>query len=556
MSTSQSDSDQPTDLGAAQEPRSPLATRFGAFAVVLALVCVLATFLVFSGFSPVVPTDAVVFGLFAANALIILILLALIAWELGRLIKARREQAAAARLHIRIVSLFSVIAAAPALIMAAVGATTLERGLSPAFMQELPGFIRHTLDAATLYRESQCRTLVREAELTAADLDRGKVLFDTNPAMFKDYFASRAKFLGFAGAAIMKRNGDIVEQIGGTPQAPIVPPADADFEDAKKREVVCAILNDGQAFAAVRELSAFENTFLYVVRPVDPFVASFASQAEDVVNIYDQFDAHRRNIQIAFAIMYALLALVMLLAAIWLGLSFANRLVAPIRRLIDATDQVSSGNLYVQVPVKRSEGDLAHLGTTFNKMTSELRLQQNRLLAASRLIDERRVFTEAVLSGVPAAVIGVNGKGIISVLNPSAERLLAGEAASAHPVIGEALERALPELGPKIAEALAGRARFYQSQMSLSRHGRERIYNMRVTTEPAPPGAEQSYVVTLDDMTDLVQAQRSSAWADVARRIAHEIKNPLTPIAAVGRAAEAQIWPGHHRGPGGLRPMY
>jgi two-component system nitrogen regulation sensor histidine kinase NtrY len=530
MSTSQNDSDQPSDLGAAQEPRSRLATRFGAFTVVMALVCVLVTFLVLSGLTPIVPNDAVVWGLFAANALIILILVALIGLELFRLIKARREQAAAARLHIRIVSLFSVIAATPSLIMAAVGAITLERGLSPAFMQELPGFIRHTLDAATLYRESQCRALVREAEFAAVDLDRGKVMFDTNPVMFKDYFASRAKFLGFAGAALLKRNGDIIEQIGGSQQAPIVQPAESDFEDARKHDFVCAVLNDGQAFAALRELASFDNTFLYVVRPVDPFVTLFVSQAEDVVTIYSEFDLHRRTIQMAFAIMYELLALVMLLAAIWLGLSFANRLVAPIRRLIDATDQVSSGNLYVQVPVKRSEGDLAHLGATFNKMTSELRLQQNRLLAASRLIDERRVFTEAVLSGVPAAVIGVNGKGIISVLNPSAERLLAGEAGSAHPIIGEALDRALPELGPKIAEALAGRARLYQSQMSLSRHGRERTYNMRVTTEPAAPGAEQSYVVTLDDMTDLVQAQRSSAWADVARRIAHEIKNPLTPI--------------------------
>src|SRR6202007_2324411 len=117
----------------------------------------------------------------------------------------------------------------------------------------------------------------------------------------------------------------------------------------------------------------------------------------------------------AFAVMYGFIALIMLLSATWLGLSFANQLVAPIRRLIAATDQVSSGNLYVQVPVHRSEGDLAHLGETFNKMTSELRLQQNRLIAASNLIDERRLFTEAVLSGVPVAVIGIGPKGQVTV---------------------------------------------------------------------------------------------------------------------------------------------
>jgi two-component system nitrogen regulation sensor histidine kinase NtrY len=537
------------DEGMTHGPRGPLATRFGALGVVLGLCCVLATFTVFSGFSPIVPTGTVAFGLLAANAIVIVILLALVASELWRLVKARRAQAAAARLHIRIVSLFSVIAAAPALIMAVIGALTFERVLNHAFVQDLGGFIEDSRKATTHYADAECRTLVREAEVAAADLDRGKAISGNNPAVFHDYFAAKVK--AFAGAAIMKRNGEITDQVGGNDRAPIFMPGAGDFDDAVKKDVVCAILNDGQAFAALRELTAFDNSFLYVVRPVDPFVSSFASEAEYVSTAYQLFDGSRRLILIFFAVEYVLLALIMLLSAIWLGLSFANRLVAPIRRLIGATDQVSSGNLYVQVPIKRSEGDLAHLGETFNKMTTELRLQHNRLLAANRLMDERRVFTEAVLSGVPAAVIGVNARGAVTMLNPSAEKLLAGETspalrhgagegpqgeapagdghASAANIVGEPIDKALPELRAKINEALAGRSRLYQSQVTLNRGGRERIYNMRVTTEPAA-GIEQSFVVTLDDMTDLVAAQRSSAWADIARRIAHEIKNPLTPI--------------------------
>jgi two-component system nitrogen regulation sensor histidine kinase NtrY len=219
----------------------------------------------------------------------------------------------------------------------------------------------------------------------------------------------------------------------------------------------------------------------------------------------------------------------MLLSATWLGLSFANRLVSPIRRLIAATDQVSTGNLYVQVPVHRSEGDLAHLGETFNKMTSELRLQQNRLIAASNLIDERRLFTEAVLSGVPAAVIGIDDKGLVTVLNPSALKLLDVSDISEESVLGKSIEQVIPELSGTLAEAREKRQRLHQSQITILRNGRERIFNVRVSTEPSAP-VEQFYVVTLDDMTDLVSAQRTSAWADVARRIAHEIKNPLTPI--------------------------
>ncbi|MBV8564784.1 MAG: HAMP domain-containing protein, partial [Methylobacteriaceae bacterium] len=254
-----------------------------------------------------------------------------------------------------------------------------------------------------------------------------------------------------------------------------------------------------------------------------------SDSAANLVALYDLFDEQRRHIEIAFATMYVLLALIMLLSAVWLGLSVANRLVAPIRRLIHATDQVSSGNLYVQVPIKRTDGDLASLGTTFNKMTAELRIQQNRLITTNALLDERRMFTEAVLSGVPAAVIGVDSQGRISVLNPSAAKLVGvGEGEPRDGVIDAPLVSVIPELAPLIDQARAGRARVLPGQITLVRAGRDRIFNVRLTA--AAGTGQQGYVITLDDITDLIFAQRTTAWADVARRIAHEIKNPLTPI--------------------------
>jgi two-component system nitrogen regulation sensor histidine kinase NtrY len=309
----------------------------------------------------------------------------------------------------------------------------------------------------------------------------------------------------------------------------VIQPEPNDFDDSRKNEPLCLIFDEGRTFVALRQLSSFEDTFLYVARPVDPFSVEFRQQADRLVALYDGFDNHRRQIQIAFATMYVLIALIMLFSATWLGLSFANRLVAPIRRLIAATDQVASGNLYVQVPVQRSEGDLGHLGETFNKMTSELRLQQNRLIAASNLIDERRLFTEAVLSGVPVAVVGIGPKGDITVLNPSAEKLIEPSGDGIPAMVGETVEKTFPEIAPILADARAGHARLVNGQVALSRAGRDRLFNVRVTSEPTAR-ANKSYVVTLDDITDLVSAQRTAAWADVARRIAHEIKNPLTPI--------------------------
>jgi two-component system nitrogen regulation sensor histidine kinase NtrY len=207
-------------------------------------------------------------------------------------------------------------------------------------------------------------------------------------------------------------------------------------------------------------------------------------------------------------------------------LDFANRLVAPIRRLIGAANVVSTGNLNIQVPVRRSEGDLARLGETFNKMTQELRTQHEDIVRARDLIDSRRRFTEAVLAGASAGVIGVNAEGRISIVNRLAERLMGRSEVE---VLGLPLAQVAPEIAEIFEAARSGNQRLIQRQLAVTRDGQERNYSVRVTSEQATE-AEHGYVITIDDITELVLAQRSSAWADIARRIAHEIKNPLTPI--------------------------
>ncbi|HLJ70995.1 MAG TPA: PAS domain-containing sensor histidine kinase [Roseiarcus sp.] len=501
--------------------------RFGPAAVAAALALSIFTFVVFAGFTPVIPTRPVVLAIFSGNAVLIVILLALIALETRKVISARRAGRAGARLHSRVVALFSLVAAVPALVTAVVATVSLERGLNPVFMEDIRSFIGKTTEATHLYRESQCRSLLRDAELTASDLSQSANLFQTDRSLFHDYLNSRAKFLNFSVAVIMKSNGAIEDRADESDPRQIAKPAPADFQDAQKEAPLCLLLADGKTFIALRPISGIEDSYLYVGRPIDPFSESFSRDAAEVVSTYDLFDAHRRNIEIGFGVMFILLALTMLLAAIWLGLAFANQLVAPIRRLIRAADEVASGNLYVQVPTRRSEGDLGHLGETFNKMTQELSQQQNRLIAANSLNDERRAFTEAVLAGVPAGVIGVDGNGVITVRNAAADRLLAPIAEPAG-LIGVKLESLLPEVGPILQEAREGRLRLHQGQAKLQRDGRDRVLNVRVTSNPQRP--DQGVVVTLDDISDLITAQRTAAWADVARRIAHEIKNPLTPI--------------------------
>jgi two-component system nitrogen regulation sensor histidine kinase NtrY len=502
--------------------------RIAPFVVALALVSALASFAVFTGFTPIVPSDAVVLDVFLADGIIALVLFVLVASEAWKLFAAWRAKQAGARLHAYIVGLFSITAAVPAIIMAVVGAVALERGLYPGFVDDVGSFIGETTAASKLIRSKQCDSLQRDADLTALDLARARIGYGDR-TFFQNFFDSRVQSLGFTTAVIMTATGTVTEKVDTGRPAQIVTPSPSDFAAVRAGEQACFRFDDGRTFVALRFMPSFDNGFLYVARPLDPFTIAFGQHAEEITRAFYNFDVHRQSIQVAFIVMYGLLAAIMLLSAIWLGLSFANLLVAPIRRLINATDQVSSGNLYVQVPIRRSEGDLARLGETFNKMISELRLQQNRLIAARETIDARRLFTEAVLSGVPAAVIGVDAKGDITVLNASAQKLLDSADPAGAPPVGRSLTAAVPELADILSETRVGRQRLQQGQVTLSRAGRERTFNVRVASELSGK-AERNSVVTLDDITDLVTAQRTSAWADVARRIAHEIKNPLTPI--------------------------
>jgi two-component system nitrogen regulation sensor histidine kinase NtrY len=229
---------------------------------------------------------------------------------------------------------------------------------------------------------------------------------------------------------------------------------------------------------------------------------------------------------LAFGILYLGFALIVLLSAIWTAIAVADRLVRPIRVLIGASDDVASGNLDVVVPVHASDGDVGSLAQTFNNMIVQIRTQRDEILSAKDQIDDRRRFTEAVLSGVSAGVVGVDHNGSVTIANRSACEILGGGEAE---VIDHHFTQLAPEFETVMAEASMRPRTAAIAQVTLNRGGKERTLNVKVTREESHDGLE-SFVVTLDDITDLVIAQRSTAWADVARRIAHEIKNPLTPI--------------------------
>jgi two-component system nitrogen regulation sensor histidine kinase NtrY len=500
---------------------------FGPIAVAGALILALATFVVFAGFTPIIPTPMVVLAILGGDGLIIVWLLVLIVLELRNLRAARRAARAGARLHNRVVALFSLVAAIPALVTAVVATVSVEWAINPAFMKDVGAFLAESGQLAQVYRESQCSALLRGAELTAGDLSQAARLLRSNADLFRDYLSARARALGFSAAAVIRPDGSVVVMAAGSDAKLIAKPEASDLAAAVARQPYCGLLGRGDVFVAMRPIDGMNDAYFYAARTFDPASDRLAREAAGVSAIFANFQAHRHNIELGFASVFVMLSLTMLISAVWMGLTFANQLVGPIRRLIRATDEVASGNLYVQVPTRRSEGDLGHLGETFNKMTMELRQQRNHLTAANALNDERRAFIEAVLSGVPASVLGVDSQGVVTVSNVAADRLLCASH-EAGGLVGRHIGDILPRLAQILAEARSMNLKSHQAQATLTREGRERLLNVRVTGDPQRE--DQGSVITLDDISELVTAQRSAAWTDVARRIAHEIKNPLTPI--------------------------
>ena len=508
------------------EPKGwPLRRWLAPFAIGLALLSACLTFIVLTGLTPVAPTREVVLSFMLINGATILVLVGIIAREVWQVMQARRRGRAAARLHVQIVSLFSVIAVLPAVLVAIVANVTIDRGLDRLFSGPTRATIQNSLSIARAYTYEHAQLIGGDILGMANDIARARPLYDQDRRSFLEVLTASAASRNLPGAMLIDKDGHILETAQTGIRRTYAMPAPEILSGVNETEPQISVFPENYVAAIVR-LRAFNDTFLYVARLLDPNVVAQLSQTEATVAEYAELESRRLGIQVNFALMFAVIALTILMASVLIGLNFANWLVAPIRNLMAAANTVSTGDLHVQVPVHRSEGDLAQLGQTFNKMTQELRTQRDELVNASELIDSRRRFIEAVLSSASAGIIGVDASGSVGILNRSAEKLI-GHAESE--TLDHPLSDVLPELDEMMKTAREGTQRLVQGQITITRDGHERNLSVRISAEQTSQSRD-SYIITLDDITDLVSAQRTSAWGDVARRIAHEIKNPLTPI--------------------------
>ncbi|MEZ2127510.1 MULTISPECIES: ATP-binding protein [unclassified Sinorhizobium] len=491
-----------------------------------ALLCATVTLFILLGLTPIAPTSHVVITSVVINSFFVLGLMALIGREVSRLLRARSRGRAAARLHIRIVSLFSIVAITPAILVAIFASLTLNVGLDRWFSLRTQSIVSSSRNVAQAYMMENASYLQGQTISMANDLERNRALFNLDRTGFGDLMTRQARGRGLLGAFLVRRDGSVIVQADIKTEKPLPAiPTDA-LDKAAAGQPTLIPPGVTNLVGAIIKLEAIPSAFLYTVRAVDPKVMGAMRQMEENSVEYKAMEAGRMSLQIAFAVLYIGFALIVLLAAIWTAIAVADRIVRPIRLLITAADSVASGNMDVVVPVRTVDGDVGNLARTFNKMISEIRTQRDEILEAKDEVDDRRRFIEAVLSGVTASVIGVEKDRRITIANTSAEILLALPAAE---LIGKRLSDVAPEVDQVLTEAAARYRNDFRKQISLVRAGTVRTLSVQVTREEVRD-LNESYVITLDDITDLVIAQRSTAWADVARRIAHEIKNPLTPI--------------------------
>lgn len=522
-------------------PRSAITRTFGGghispaggiALVAAALLTATVSFIILIGLTPIRPDNRVTVGAIIINGLFVAALLLLIGLELRNIWQARRAGRAAARLHVRIVAMFSVVAAAPAIVVALVAAITLDLGLDRWFEIRTRTIVDSSIQVAESYVNETAVNLRDSTINMAFALDSQRRLFNLDRTGFRRFLTQQALGRALLGASVVRPDGSVIQSADIEVDRPLpLPPQDA-LDAAADGKPVIIPPGTTNLVGAVIQLREIDNALLYTLRTIDADALDAVRLMQQNRAEYQNLDSNQGTLQLAFALLYFGLTLILLLSAIWTGIAVANRIVRPIRQLINASDEVGRGNLEVRVPVRASDGDVAHLGETFNDMLGQLKSQRDEILSAKDVIDKRRRFSEAVLSGVSAGVLGVDDRARISVANRSAANILNGGKPIA---AGATLKEVAPPVHAGFVKAIESRRADYRAPISyIDRNGRERVLNIQVNFDRQPVGQDgtpaRTHVVTVDDISDLVDAQRSSAWADVARRIAHEIKNPLTPI--------------------------
>ena len=469
----------------------------------------------------------------------ILVVAALVLAQVARLIAARRAKSAGSRLHLRLTGVFALMALIPTVSVAVFAVLTINVGIEGWFSERVRVVVGNSLLAAQAYADEERQALRDDALSLARSIDRARRggIELTDSELLGE--GQRQIQRGLREAYMIDATGEIRAR-GDRSYL-------FNFEQPEPEQIAAAGTTDVQLvedwanneFRAIVRLNSFVDRFLYVSREVDGEILSLLDETQETIRLYQQLESERGRMLFEFGLLYLAFAVIIILAAVWLGLWFAERLSSPIGRLTGAAQQVGEGDLDVQVREDDGDDEIAELGRYFNQMTKQLKGQRNTLLDNTRQIERRRRLFDSVLSSVTSGVVGLDPEGRVTFVNRSAMRLLDWTEDQQ----SLALTAAVPEFGPLYETLTTTATESSQQEVKVSRQGRLENLLVRMATRRADDGRLEGYVVAFDDVTDLVSAQRMAAWGDVARRIAHEIKNPLTPIQLSAERIKRKFMP-------------
>ncbi|MFA8443040.1 ATP-binding protein [Yoonia sp.] len=459
----------------------------------------------------------------------VLVVAALVMRQVARMVSARRARSAGSQLSLRLTGVFALSALVPIVLVAVFSVTLISIALDGLFSEPVGNVLRTSLTTAQAYEEEHRQELTRDGRGLAAYLNRERQanLFMDDGEVRRALGEVQAQVeRGLSEAFVIDGLGTIAARGARSYEFGYERPSAEDFTRADTTGL--AIIQDfaNNEFRALIPLTAFRDRYLYVTRPVDGTVLSLLDDTTETVAQYEELQNERGQLLFQFALLYLGFAVILILGAIWGGLWFAERLSRPVGRLVSASQRVGSGDLDVRVIEDDGDDEISQLGHYFNQMTSRLKGQRDQLIETNQRTERRGRLFDSVLSSVTSGVIGLDALGRVTFVNPSARRLLS---VTDNPE-ETAISVAIPEFGGLFAQICETESDSVQEQINLIRKGQHESLLVRMAQRRNLDGTLEGYVVAFDDVTDLVSAQRMAAWGDVARRIAHEIKNPLTPI--------------------------
>ena len=465
-----------------------------------------------------------------ADLVYVLVVATLVLGTIARMVAARRARSAGSRLHLRLTGLFALIALIPTVTVAVFAGLTVNIGLEGWFSDRVRQVVGASLSAAEAYREDERSALIEDADALADYLDAARrAEFFLSDGELRQLLTQGQSIVqrGLREAYVIDSGAEIRARGERSYLFDYEAPSDEEIARAKAGEAVVIEDIPVDEFRALVSLDGFSDRLLYVSRTVDGRILGLLDDAEETARLYIQLESERGRLVFEFGLLYIGFAVILILASIWLGLWFAERLSRPVGRLAGAAQRVGAGDLDVQVVEEEGDDEIAMLGRLFNQMTRQLKGQREALLDTNRQIERRRRLFDSVLSSVTSGVIGLDDQGRITFANRAAERMLREDDIAGREI---PLAVALPEFEPLLKRLTDSRSEAVQEEMRLLRGGKVENVLVRIATRRNASGRLEGFVIAFDDVTSLVSAQRMAAWGDVARRIAHEIKNPLTPI--------------------------